>query len=84
MHKMSKEDKKMAFCTNCGAQVPDGTKFCTDCGTKIEQPAAAPVQEAPKQEAPQQETPKQEIPVEQPVRKPEEAAPVQGSYTPPT
>ena len=79
MYKMSKEDKKMAFCTNCGAQVPDGTKFCTNCGTIIEQPAAAPVQEASQQEASQQE-----VPVEQPVRKPEEAAPVQGSYTPPT
>ncbi|WP_455043971.1 zinc-ribbon domain-containing protein [Lancefieldella rimae] len=26
------------FCTNCGAQVPDGQKFCTNCGVKL-QPA---------------------------------------------
>lgn len=25
----------MSFCTNCGAQIPDGTKFCTECGQKI-------------------------------------------------
>jgi uncharacterized protein (TIGR00266 family) len=23
----------MAFCTNCGAQVPDAAKFCVNCGT---------------------------------------------------
>ena len=22
----------MKFCTNCGAQLPEGTKFCTECG----------------------------------------------------
>ena len=25
----------MAFCTNCGAELPDGAKFCTECGTRI-------------------------------------------------
>lgn len=25
----------MAFCTNCGKQLPDGTAFCTACGTKL-------------------------------------------------
>ena len=34
----------MKFCTNCGAQIPDGSKFCTECGQRIEQ--------APKSEAP--------------------------------
>lgn len=24
------------FCTNCGKEIPDGTKFCTSCGYKIE------------------------------------------------
>ena len=33
----------MAFCTNCGAQVPDGTAFCTNCG----RPMAAPQRPAP-------------------------------------
>lgn len=31
------------FCTNCGAQVPDGSKFCTRCGSPIAAaPASAP------------------------------------------
>jgi hypothetical protein len=25
----------MAFCTNCGASMPDGTAFCTECGARI-------------------------------------------------
>lgn len=25
----------MAFCTNCGNQMPDGTKFCTGCGAAM-------------------------------------------------
>lgn len=29
----------MAFCTHCGAPLPDGAKFCTHCGTPV---AAAP------------------------------------------
>lgn len=40
----------MAFCTKCGAQVPDGTPFCTKCGAPIAQaqpqapaPAPAPI-----------------------------------------
>ena len=33
----------MAFCTNCGAQVPDGTAFCTNCG----RPMSAPQRPAP-------------------------------------
>lgn len=24
-----------AFCTNCGAQMPDGMEFCTNCGTRV-------------------------------------------------
>ncbi len=39
----------MAFCTKCGAQVPDGTAFCTTCGSPM---AAAAPQAAP-QPAPQ-------------------------------
>lgn len=44
----------MAFCNNCGAELPEGGKFCTKCGTKVEiVPVAAPVPEvvaAPVQE----------------------------------
>ena len=25
----------MAFCMNCGKQLPDGAKFCLECGTKL-------------------------------------------------
>ena len=24
----------MAFCSQCGTQVPDGTKFCPNCGAQ--------------------------------------------------
>lgn len=40
----------MKFCTNCGAQLPDGSKFCTECGQRIEQ--AEPAAQATKSEAP--------------------------------
>lgn len=31
------------FCTNCGAQCPDGAAFCTSCGAPLGQQAAQPV-----------------------------------------
>lgn len=38
----------MPFCSNCGAQVPEGTKFCSECGQKLDiapqQPREKPVQ----------------------------------------
>jgi uncharacterized membrane protein len=45
----------MAFCTKCGAQVPDGISFCGSCGSPIvgavpaagQVPAAGPVSPAP-------------------------------------
>ena len=37
----------MSFCSQCGKQVPDGTKFCPYCG------AVVPTQEAAPQEQPQ-------------------------------
>ena len=44
----------MAFCTQCGAQVPDGSEFCTSCGSRIEngkvnleKPAGEPHRGAP-------------------------------------
>ncbi|MBR5707892.1 MAG: zinc ribbon domain-containing protein, partial [Oscillospiraceae bacterium] len=39
------------FCTQCGTQLPDGSRFCTNCGAKLaefvekaaaEQPAFTP------------------------------------------
>lgn len=38
----------MAFCINCGSQIPDGAKFCPSCGSpaaSIPTPAPAPVPE---------------------------------------
>jgi len=61
----------MKFCTNCGAQVADGSKFCTECGFRFpEQPAAPVINEAPVQqpvyEAPaQQAQPVYEAPAQQ-------------------
>ena len=39
----------MAFCTNCGSQVPDGSTFCGSCGTRIGggSPVAAPAAAPP-------------------------------------
>ena len=54
------------FCTNCGKQMPEGSRFCVNCGTRetaVRQPA--------------QETP-QHQPVQQPVR----SYPVQKKQTP--
>ena len=37
----------MAFCMNCGNQLPDGSRFCGNCGAQQGAPvAAAPVQQA--------------------------------------
>lgn len=33
----------MAFCCNCGAQIPDGQAFCTQCGTPVGGAAQVPV-----------------------------------------
>ena len=44
------------FCTNCGAQVPDGSKFCTSCGSPIASapaPAPTPVPSAPEPPMPE-------------------------------
>ena len=39
----------MAFCKNCGANIPEGDKFCPNCGTSVENKVAA--QEHPEIEA---------------------------------
>ncbi|HET9399376.1 MAG TPA: DUF4870 domain-containing protein [Candidatus Acidoferrales bacterium] len=31
----------MAFCSNCGAQVADGSAFCANCGRQVSAPSAA-------------------------------------------
>ena len=57
----------MAFCTHCGAPLPDGAKFCTSCGTPIAaKPSVnpAPQPQAPPQQAPQPQTPQYNQPVQ--------------------
>lgn len=54
------------FCTNCGAQQPEGAKFCESCGT----PVGAVQQEQPVQPAPEvnyQQPPQQPPVYQQPV-----------------
>lgn len=50
----------MAFCTNCGTNVPDGIKFCTSCGTPMS------VQAQPQAPPPPQQTYVQPQPAPQP------------------
>ena len=68
------------FCTNCGTQLPDGSRFCSQCGAP--QTAAAPAQGAYQQPVYQQPA----APTQQPVYQ-QPAAPVyqqpvypQGNY----
>lgn len=43
----------MAFCTNCGAQIPDGSAICPNCGTQLAPAAASqPTYQAPVYQAP--------------------------------
>ena len=69
------------FCTNCGSNVPEGSRFCTECGADVTA-AAAPAQEtaaASKQEIPNTTV---DTPIQQSVP-PTYSAPVQQAYTPP-
>ena len=74
----------MKFCTNCGAQLPEGTKFCTECGQRIEQ-AEAPAEVMAYSEPVNQSIPEPNVPVQaEPAYEPEPAAPqVQPEPAPP-
>ena len=67
----------MAFCTHCGAQVPDGAKFCTSCGTPLTAPQAAPAPAQRPQPAAQrpQAAPQRPAPQAAPVPPAPQAAP---------
>ena len=39
---------KQAFCTNCGRQLPAGSKFCCGCGSAVSEKPARPVPTSPK------------------------------------
>jgi uncharacterized membrane protein len=70
----------MKFCTECGAQLPDGVKFCTECGARltVPTPAPEPVYEVPAPAEPVYEAPAQEFSQEVHNEYQE-----QGSYVPP-
>lgn len=85
----------MAFCTNCGAKLPDGSRFCTECGAPV--PVSAPVPTVQPEEINISEEPAQPVlqpdsadmpdtaysGAEQPTQQ-SYTPPTQGSYTPPT
>ena len=63
------------FCSNCGAEVKEGTKFCENCGQPVVKPSEAPKPErpiyipVPKQEA--EQTKKEQPAEDQPIFEPE-------------
>lgn len=67
----------MAFCTNCGTNVPDGIKFCTSCGTPMS------VQAQPQAPPPPQQTYVQPQPAPQPPPQQAYAPPSQPAYAQP-
>ena len=56
----------MAFCSNCGQQLPEGANVCPACGAFVNTPPVAQQQPAPEQPAPQQPVVQQEAP-QQPI-----------------
>ena len=44
----------MAFCKNCGNQLPDDASFCANCGTPVDNSQQAEPQQTYQQAAPQQ------------------------------
>ena len=78
----------MAFCQQCGQQLPEGANACPNCGTFVN--GQAPVQQAPAQQAPVQQAPvQQQVPqnYQQPQQGYQQApqgyqAPVQQPVTP--
>lgn len=56
------------FCTNCGQEIPDGSKFCTKCGQNLAGAQTAPHMTAP-QDAPQA-APSPATPAEEPAPAP--------------
>ena len=65
----------MAFCTECGANVPEDLKFCTGCGKPMGETPAQPIQPPPPVQKAQPQQPAQQ-PTQQPVqpKPPAEAA----------
>lgn len=66
------------FCTNCGNNIPEGSKFCTNCGTAV---AVAPVQTEPVVDAQFQPEVVAE-PITAPIVEPQPVAPVEAQFQP--
>jgi predicted membrane protein len=49
----------MAFCSNCGTELAEGTRFCVNCGTKVEGGTAKAAAQAPVNPAPSGQIPVQ-------------------------
>ena len=41
--------KKMKYCPNCGAQLPDNANFCASCGSPLGAAPQGPAPEQPRQ-----------------------------------
>jgi hypothetical protein len=67
------------FCSNCGKEVPDGTRFCTSCGQSMPEPVEAPAErqppEAPAAQQPAQPPPPVQEAVQPPPPPVQQAAP---------
>lgn len=77
----------MAFCTNCGTQLPEGTKFCVNCGAKVIDPASAQPEAPASAEPVGQAQPVASYEAPAPQAEPAQAAsesPAQGSYQAPS
>ena len=75
----------MAFCTNCGAKLPDGSRFCTECGAAIAASAPATPAEPEKKYTPEAPAEPAIHPdsVDAPMEYTAPDRPTQQSYTPP-
>ena len=76
----------MAFCTNCGAKLPDSSRFCTECGAAIAASAPATPAEPEKKYTPEAPAEPAIHPdsVDAPMEYTAPDRPTQQSYTPPT
>lgn len=59
----------MAYCSNCGAELPEGKRFCAECGEPTGEAPVRAAAPAPRPEYPVRQTVQVEYPPEKPKRK---------------